>query len=85
MIRFTICYVIGGSCFDCGEKGEAIITDRKTGEDYFVCKKHLPKQSRVARNQLHPYFAKSKPVLHTKKPENRFNEQDVHEVQGVLK
>lgn len=78
MMRYTLKYIKGEHyCRDCGAfTGEGIQTDRKTGEDYFVCKKHI-KTGKCKRNDLHPDFR------HLNKKTAFLNEGN-KEKQGVL-
>ena len=74
MIRYTFKYESGysGGCWYCGNVAVGVQTDRVTGEEYWVCKKHIKSPGFCRRGQLHPDFRKStilKPVLHIKKGE----------------
>lgn len=63
-------------CRDCGSMtGQGILVDKKIGEDYFVCEKHI-KIGKCRKKDLYPHFRRNqiKPQdLHTKNSQNGFN------------
>lgn len=60
MIRYTYAQWEGNRiCFYCDNKATILITDRKTGDEYPVCKEHSPEQQKIRKINLHPDFLRA--------------------------